>query len=131
MNAAQNRNSDERKDCEKKTGQTQIAESPQNEDNGEQDSDASSIGVPLVMISPGEGLPALTQKAEKPPEGLEWDDMAIMDCWNLAVATHHQEQPKEWRAPSLVNREDHEFLVHWKPQALPLPLWAVDPFSHP
>jgi hypothetical protein len=135
MDAANNGENDEhRKDCEKNTAQPQTEaslETSLNDNDDEHDSDTSSIGVPLVMVCPSTGLPVVPLKAERPPDGLEWNDAAILDCWNLAVTTHDQEQPMEWQAPSLVNREDHEFLVNWKPRSFPLPLWAVDAFSHP
>jgi hypothetical protein len=29
----------------------------------------------------------------KPPDGLEWDDNAIIDCWNITIASHHNHSP--------------------------------------
>eukprot|EP00980_Cylindrotheca_fusiformis_P006983 scaffold1469_cov119-Cylindrotheca_fusiformis.AAC.27 len=129
--ATDNGETDTIKEDDEKLEQTVASSDPSpNVDDADQDSDASSIGVPLVMVSPNEEAPELPEKMEKPADGLEWDDSAILSCWNLAVETHEHERPKEWQAPSLLDRTDHEFLSSWKPKELPLPLWAVDPFSH-
>lgn len=92
--------------------------------------DNSSIGVPLISVAPGEALPAMKEKIERPPDGLQWNDTAIMDCWNVAINSHDNSETSEWRAPSLINQRDMELLTRWKPNSLSIPLWAVDPFSH-
>ena len=100
------------------------------EDQDESDDD-SSIGVPLISVAPDEALPAMIEKVERPPDGLDWNDNAITDCWNVAIQTHDNPERSEWRAPSLISQHDTEMLSQWKPKSLPIPLWALDPFSHP
>lgn len=121
-------------------------------DCDDDDDDDSSLLVDVPLIEhPGQAPP---KKLEEPPEGLQWNDGAILECFQLAVATHDQTTtlpPQaatppaddsndkstltmlsfEWSAPtqnSKSNSSDIEFLSTWKPKSLPLPIWAVDPF---
>ncbi|CAJ1960120.1 unnamed protein product [Cylindrotheca closterium] len=108
----------------------QISSNIHAEDNNESDGDDSSIGVPLISVAHDEMLPAMKEKVERPPDGLQWNDSAIVDCWNVAIQGHDNPEPAEWRAPSLVNQQDMELLTNWRPKSLSIPIWAVDPFSH-
>lgn len=90
--------------------------------------DSSSIGVPLI-VSPTDVQ--AQEKIEKPPDGLEWKDDAIENCLQIAIEGFDSSRQIEWRIPSLVNSEDDKFLANWSPISLPLPVWAVDPFSRP
>ena len=95
---------------------------------------------------------------QKPDENMEIDDRAILDCWNLTVASHDAvptavsdatvgvaalpPQPSTsavneyyWRAkdmaspPSVDDRSNPDVVRNWQPKALTLPPWAVDPFE--
>jgi hypothetical protein len=104
-----------------------------NESEQNDSDDSSSLGIPLVVMNDGDvqDKPKIPEKMERPPDGLRWKDDAILDCFNLGVTNHFLDQPTEWVVPSLLNRQDNEFLANWKPASLPLPIWAVDSFSHP
>ena len=99
-------------------------------DNQDDSDDDSSIGVPLITVAPDATLPAIREKVERPPEGLQWSDTAIVDCWNVAVKSHDNSEPPQWRSPSLVDEHDMEMWTKWRPKSVPIPLWAVDPFFH-
>jgi hypothetical protein len=116
------------------------------DDDDDDDDSSLLVDVPLIE-HPGQASP---KKLEEPPEGLQWNDDAILECFQLAVATHDQTTtilpqathadsndnytlkilPFEWSAPTNNNSKssDMEFLSTWKPKSLPLPIWAVDPF---
>ena len=107
----------------------QVASNIHADDENESDS-GSSIGIPLISVAHDEMLPAMKEKVERPPDGLQWNDTAIVDCWNVAIHSHDSPEPAEWQAPSLVNQKDMELLTNWRPKSMSIPIWAVDPFSH-
>jgi hypothetical protein len=63
------------------------------------DDDDDILNVPFlvagVLDESGRGGGGKKQKTipTKPPDGLEWDDNAIIDCWNVTVASHHNHSP--------------------------------------
>ena len=102
--------------------------------------------------------PPTTTVPQKPAENLEIDDRAILDCWDLTVASHDVKttdisnvsadssspppplrftfkkgeyywQAKDLVAPSCTKTENFDVLKNWQPKALALPVWAVDPFE--
>lgn len=100
-------------------------------DEGASESDTdSSIGIPLISVAPDEMVHVMKEKAEFPPDGLQWNDTAILDCWNVAIQGHDDPEPVEWRAPSLVNQRDVELLTNWRPKSISIPVYIVDPFLH-
>lgn len=111
--------------------------SDDNEDDlmDEMDDEDSSllVNVPLFE-TPEEGAPK-PSKREQPPEGLTWQDDAILSCFQVAVDTHKlQVETKEgteetipasflWSAPSSTdNGHDND---DWTPKPIPLPIWAA------
>lgn len=126
------------------------------DDDDDVDDESSLLADVPFFDDPGQ-VPR--KKLEQPPEGLQWKDDAILECFQLAVATHDQttitstissnrekeaEQDSdsvllsfEWSAPTTDSKNtqspskssEMEFLSMWKPKHLPLPIWAVDPFA--
>ena len=63
------------------------SEEDYDDDDGCNDDDSSLlINVPLLQSSADVASKILDQ----PPEGFEWNDNAIMECFELAVKTHYQ-----------------------------------------
>lgn len=107
-------------------------------DNEPDDASSSSsssllVDVPL-MTNPSATTAVIHQpsKLEEPPEGLAWNDNAILQCFQLAQSTHDMTTTTEatssnsmiWEKP--VNSffegstADLEFLTKWKPKELTL-----------
>lgn len=89
---------------------------------------------------------------QKPDEDMKIDDRAILDCWDLTVASHDAaitvapdakadlaatfgDNDYRWQAKDLVTpastdeSRNPDILKNWQPKALSLPPWAVDPFQ--
>mmetsp|Transcript_18060 Transcript_18060/g.41304 ORF Transcript_18060/g.41304 Transcript_18060/m.41304 type:complete len:153 (-) Transcript_18060:458-916(-) len=94
---------------------------------------------------------------QKPTENLKVDDRAIMDCWDLNVASHDaaavvsdatsaigiatvpspsKQNDYRWHATdttgfpaAAAEAKDTDLLQHWQPKPMALPAWAVDPFE--
>jgi len=90
--------------------------------------------------------PPTTTVPQKPAENLEIDDRAILDCWDLTVASHDVKttdiskqftfkkgeyywQARDLVAPPSTETEIFDVQKNWQPKALALPVWAVDPFE--
>jgi hypothetical protein len=55
----------------------------------------------------------------EPRQGFDWDDRAIVDCFQCAVDSHVGSKQQEWIPPPAKDK--------WKPKPIPLPSWAIDP----
>jgi hypothetical protein len=55
----------------------------------------------------------------EPRKDFDWDDSAIVDCFQCAVDSHVDSTQQEWKPPTTK--------VEWKPEPIPLPSWAIDP----
>jgi len=141
--------------------------------NEDEDDDLFDIRVPSGMIvledvddgeilagSESISIRPATSVQHKPGENEEVDDRAILDCWNLTIASHvaatdiHPNvkvtnevspslpsqslpfnkneyiwQAKDSAAPSSTEGTDVDMLKNWKPKALALPPWAINPFE--
>jgi len=110
----------------------QVGSDMDDSSEGDSNEDNSSLGVP-IFETPSQ-VPPPIKRAEAPPEGMTWNDDAILECFRLAVNSHKDSNPAQfsWSAPCDVNatpaREDSSD-NSWKPKSLSLPLWAVDPFA--
>ena len=115
-----------------------------NEDYGDDDDESNDddssllVHVPLLQSS----AEVSSKILDKPPKGFEWNDNAIMECFELAVKCHDNKNKNddenkdndgnpinfEWY-PSTQNPVDLHGVSSWQPKQLPLPLWAKDPFA--
>ena len=124
--ASHDNNEDDNEDVDDARGKADEGASVDDSDDDDDDDDSLSI----VVL---EGPPPM--KLEKPSEGLQWDDLAIDDCFRLAIATHDaaaanaSDEALQWNLPPLGNMDDNDFLSTWQPKPLSLPLWAVQPFT--
>ncbi len=130
-----------------------VVPEPNNNDDDDED-DLMDVRLPSGMIFMEDGggsseiLPATKHKPlQKPEESAMIDDRAILECWNLTVASHERVptvdpasgeallSPKnefKWHAkdkgpPPDDKPSSSDILRAWQPKSLPLPLWAVDP----
>lgn len=115
---------------------------PQPDDN-DVDDDLMDVRVPsgMILVEDGDGSNILHEvnrsTPQKPDESLNIDDRAILDCWDLSVASHDAvntplaDNKYHWQAKDLATdeRSNPDVLRNWQPKALPLPPWAVDPFE--
>ena len=122
-----------------------VVPKPNNNDDDDED-DLMDVRLPSGMIfveDDGESseTPKPTKPLQKPEESASIDDGAIVDCWNLTVASHERVDPAsgearnefQWHAkdispPPKDNTSSSDILKTWQPKSLPLPPWAVDPF---
>ena len=138
------------------------SDDPKNQD----EDDLMDIRIPSGMIiveddqdgeiRRGSKRQTLSVVPQKPDDSLTVDDRAILDCWNLTVASHDavgvttiapdatdetkvstslSPQPStladndyRWQAKDLEG-SDSDVLKNWEPKSLHLPPWAVDPFD--
>ena len=127
--------------------ETNMDDLDNNEDYGDDgDGDESSdddssllVHVPLLQSS----AEVASKILDKPPEGFEWNDNAIVECFELAVKSHDNKNNNddnyntgnggnrtnlEWYPPPTRNSGDLVGVSSWQPKRLPLPTWAKDPF---
>ncbi len=96
------------------------------DDNDDDDDDSLLVDIPMFG-APGEVPPKIM---EQPPDGFQWNDNAIVECFQMALETHDEKDKEvsfEWFS-SGQSSSDQQFLSDWKPKSLSLPLWAKDPF---
>eukprot|EP00531_Pseudo-nitzschia_arenysensis_P011648 CAMPEP_0116151404 /NCGR_PEP_ID=MMETSP0329-20121206/20077_1 /TAXON_ID=697910 /ORGANISM="Pseudo-nitzschia arenysensis, Strain B593" /LENGTH=204 /DNA_ID=CAMNT_0003648011 /DNA_START=83 /DNA_END=697 /DNA_ORIENTATION=- len=138
------------------------ASAPNNDDDDDVD-DLMDIQIPssMITVDDGESSEILLERKrptgtapQKPDKDIQVDDGAILDCWNLTVASHdanptfspdtagdmpvppstskdngYQWQAKDLVTPNAIHKsENSDILGNWQPQPLSLPPWAVDPF---
>ena len=115
-----------------------------NDDESNDDDSSLLIHVPLLQST----AEVPSKILDKPPEGFEWDDDAILECFELALKSHdqnikknnnniddssdnnHKDDPTDfaWYPPTQ-NPNDNFIPSIWQPKSLPLPIWANDPFA--
>ena len=76
-------------------GLQEVQEKIDEHDADDDDSDSDSLNVPFLVAgvldeSGGGGGGGKKQKTipSKPPDDLQWDDNAIISCWNITIASH-------------------------------------------
>jgi hypothetical protein len=61
-----------------------------------------------------------------PPANMQWNDNAILDCFQMSVESHEEKNPKvDWKPPPFYPEIDLSPLSKWQPEELVLPSWAV------
>jgi hypothetical protein len=61
-----------------------------------------------------------------PPANMQWNDNAILDCFQMSVESHEEKDPKiDWQPPPFYPEIDLSPLSEWHPEELALPSWAA------
>jgi hypothetical protein len=61
-----------------------------------------------------------------PPDNMQWNDNAILDCFQMSVESHEEKDPKvDWKPPPFYPEIDLSPLSEWQPEELALPSWAL------
>ena len=133
-----------------------------NDDEDVEDDDVDDlmdIQIPssMIVVQDGESSEIDRKRPtaiapQKPDEDIKIDDRAILDCWDLTVASHdaattvapdakadvavtfgdndYRWQAKDLMTPTSTDETTNpDILKNWQPKALSLPPWAVDPFQ--
>lgn len=82
----------------------------------EEEFDADLQDMMDLELPVASGPSPIEPKAEKPHDGLTWDNHAIETVLELSLAAHDKDTFELWQDP----RSESE---DWKPQPLPLPSW--------
>lgn len=113
----------------------------------EGDDDLMDMCVPsgMVILNDAADSGGYNRPPQKPAENKFVDDRAILDCWNILVASHEASIPFSdatadvsssstycWRAKDKEVFPDDakspsDLLQGWRPKPLNLPVWAIDP----
>ena len=112
---------------------TKLATETEHQDDSSSSSDEDDPRVAALFQAnhaAAEALPMATRP-------IHVSQGAIVECFQRSLATHNQPHPASggiWKPPSLFSssnddddKEDSSLLLDWKPAALPLPAWVVQP----
>lgn len=71
-----------------------------------------------------QSLPQKQSLPLQPPPNFKWDDLAIVTCFQQAIASHDDEKVSiDWAPPSTIALIDMSALDGWEPAELSLPSW--------
>ena len=94
------------------------------DDEEDDDDELMNFNAPFSSSVSNRTATANDRHAQKPTPDFQWDDEAIIRCFNLSVRAHTDgTSVAEWHKPPR-DTTNQSSLQDWDPKELPKPFWA-------